>query len=133
MPGRGCGWSWAKLDDGEPEEENSPNGKAEAPPSLELPTPVPLVPRWSSLPEACLQEPVAPLPDVMCWARKEASNGISTPVRTLEGVLEGESPVEPDSIDVGTNVCNFFNLLEGSFRDPKTETGGLKRVGGKWG
>lgn len=58
---------------------------------------------------------------------------MSTPVRIFEGVPEGESPVEPDSVDAGTNVCNFFNLLKGSFIDPRTETGGLKRVGGKWG
>lgn len=106
--------------------------KAEAPPSPD-PGPAPLGPGWSSLPEACLLEPVAPLPDVMCWARKEASNGMSTPVRSLEGVLRGESPAEPGAVDGETNVWNFFSRLEGSFRDPKTETGGLKRVGGRWG
>lgn len=64
MPGRGCGWSWAKLDDGEPEEENNPNGKAEAP--SQDPTPFLLIPCLSSLPEAFLLEPVTSLPDVIC-------------------------------------------------------------------
>lgn len=58
---------------------------------------------------------------------------MSTPVRSLEGVLEEESPAEPDAVDGGTNVWNFLSRLEGSFRDPRTETGGLKRVGGRWG
>lgn len=69
----------------------------------------------------------------MCWARKEANNGMSTPVRSLEGVLEGESPAEPGAVDEGANVWNFLSRLGGSFRDPRTETGGLKSVGGRWG
>ena len=101
-----------------------------APPPLD-PDAAPLGPRWPSLPKACLLELVVPVTDVMCWARKEASNGMSTPLRSFEGVLDGESPAEPGAVDGGTNVWNFLSRLEGSFRDPKTETGGLKRVGGR--
>lgn len=101
----GSGCNWAILDEGEPEDEYGPKGKAEAPPPPPLnPDPVPLGPRWPPLPEACLLEPVDPEPDVMCWARKEASNGMSTPVRSLEGVLEGESPADSGVVDEGTNV-----------------------------
>ncbi len=53
------------LDEGEPDEENGPKGKAEVPPPLD-PDPVPLGPRWPSIPEAPLLGLVAPVPDVMC-------------------------------------------------------------------
>lgn len=58
---------------------------------------------------------------------------MSTPVRSLEGVLGGEFPVESGAGDGGTNEGNFLRRLEGSFREPRTETGGRKRVGGRWG
>lgn len=119
------------LEKGEPEEENCSNGKAESspPPNPELDV---FGCCWSSLLEPCLLEPVINVPDGMCWARKEANNGISTPVCNLDGVLAGESPADPGAGD-GAKVCNFFIRLEGSFRDPKNETGGLKRVCGRCG
>lgn len=120
------------LEEGEPEEEYGPKGKADAPAPLDPePAVAPLGPRWLPLVEACWVDPAAPDPEVMCWARNEASNGMSTPVRSLEGVLEGESPAEPGVVEDGTNVWNFFSRLGGSFREPRTETGGLKRVGGR--
>lgn len=58
---------------------------------------------------------------------------MSTPVSSLEGVLEGESRAEPVAVDEGTNVWNFLSRLGGSFSDPSTETGGLKSDDGRWG
>lgn len=52
----------------------------------------------------CSLEPDAPESDATCWALKEASNGMSTPVCSFEGVLEGESPAEPGAVDDGTDV-----------------------------
>jgi len=58
---------------------------------------------------------------------------MSTPVRSFDGVLQEESSAEPDAVDEGTNEWNFLSRLGGSFREPRTDTGGLKSVGGKWG
>lgn len=54
-------------------------------------------------------------------------------MRSLEGVLEGESPADPGAVVKGANVLNFLNLLGGSLMDPRTETGGLNSVDGRWG
>lgn len=113
-------------------EEYGPKGKAEAPAPLD-PGPALLGPCWLPLPEACWVEPVAPDPEVTCLARKEASKGISTPVRSFTGVLEGDCPAEPGAVDDGTIAWNFLSWKGGSFREPRTETGGLKSVGGRWG
>lgn len=120
------------LDEGEPDDEHGLKGNADAPPPLN-PDPAPLGPQWLPPPKVCWLEMFAPESDVMCCARKEASSDISTPVRSLEGVVEGESPAEPGAVAEGTNVGNFLCRLGGSFRDPRTETGGLKSVGGRWG
>lgn len=117
---------------GEPEDEYGSKGKTETPTPLD-PDSAPLGPRWPPLPEAFWLEPLAPEPDVMCCARKVASNDMSTPARFLDGVLVGESPAEPGAVDEGANVWNFLSRLGGSFREPRTETGGLKSVGGRWG
>lgn len=55
------------LDEGEPEDEYGPKGKADAPPPLDPdPDPPALGPCWPPLPETCWLEPVAPEPDVTC-------------------------------------------------------------------
>lgn len=54
-------------------------------------------------------------------------------MRSLTGVLEGDWPAEPGGVDDGTIVWNFFSWLGASFREPRTETGGLKSVGGRCG